>query len=175
MKKTNIFALSALLSIFAIAASAAPASAHCPLCTGATVVGIAIAERYGIDSAITGIWVGAFVISTALWFGRIIKKKYDFPGQGAVISAAAMILTIVPFKIAGMFGNPVTIFGMDRLLFGMLFGGAITFGGAGISAVIKKRNGRVLFPFQTIVISILLLSSASAIFFYLIKNTGVLG
>lgn len=169
------FAAIGLLSAIFILSAAAPVHAHCPLCTGATIVGISIAESYGVDSAITGIWVGAFIISTALWFDRVIKKKYNFPAQSAIISVLAMVLTIVPFYYAKMFINPVLIFGIDRLLFGMLAGGLITYGGIELSIAIKNKRGKVLFPYQTIVISLALLSAASGIFFYLIRNTSVLG
>lgn len=167
--------LAGFLSALLIIAKSSPVNAHCPLCTGATVAGLAVAEKYGVDSAISGIWVGAFVISTALWFARVLKKKYDFPGQGIIVSLAAMVLTIVPFYFAGMFGHPVKILGVDRLLFGMIAGSMLTFFGTEFSIWIKSRRGHVLFSFQTIIIVMALLSATSAVFWYLVRNTGVLG
>lgn len=155
---------------------AAPVNAHCPLCTGATIMGVAIAERYGIDSAITGLWVGAFVISTTLWLDRVLKKKgIEYSGQSIILSFVAMALTVVPFYFAGIFANPVKILGIDRLLFGMLAGSAITFAGTELSQWIRQVRGKVLFPFQTMLVVLALISFTSAMFWYLIRNTGVLG
>ncbi len=173
MEKHN--GLAVLVLVAFIVVGAAPASAHCPLCTAATGAGVVIAERYGIDNAITGLWVGAFIISTALWFDRILKKKYSFPLQSATISISAIILTVVPFYFAGMFSNPVTILGMDRLLFGIIAGSVLSFAGTEFSIRIKNTRGKVLFPYQTIVLVVFTLAATSVIFQYLIKNTGVLG
>ena len=173
MKKNII--LAALIFVALMAGISAPASAHCPLCTAATGAGILIAEKYGVDDAIIGLWVGAFIVSTALWFDRVLKKKYDFPGQSAIISAVSLALTVVPFYFAGMFGNPVKVLGMDRLLFGIFFGSALTFAGTELSIWIKNTRGKVLFSDQTIVLVTGVLAATSFIFQYLIRNTGVLG
>jgi len=174
MKKYNCLA-ALIIFVAATAIGSAPASAHCPLCTAATGAGIAVAESYGVDDAIIGLWVGAFIISTALWFDRVLKKKYNFPGQSAIISAASLALTVVPFYFAGMFGNPVLILGMDRLLFGILFGSALAFVGTEISIWIKNTRGKVLISYQTIILVTGVLAATSFIFQYLIRNTGVLG
>jgi len=173
MKKNSI--LAALIFVALMAGISAPASAHCPLCTAATGAGIAIAESYGVDDAIIGLWVGAFIVSTALWFDRVLKKKYNFPGQSAIISAASLALTVVPFYFAGMFGNPVMILGIDRLLFGMLFGSVLTFAGTELSIWIKNTRGKVFISYQTIILVTCILAATSFIFQYLIRNTGVLG
>lgn len=176
MKKTNILAVSILLSLFAIVSiSIQPAHAHCPLCTAATGAGIVVAEKYGVDDAIIGLWVGAFVISTALWFDRLLKKKYNFPAQGAILSVSSLALTVVPFYFAGMFANPVKILGIDRLLFGILFGSIMTFAGTWLSVWIKNTRGKVLFPYQTIILVTGILTATSLVFQYLARNTGVLG
>lgn len=155
---------------------AAPASAHCPLCTAATIAGLETARYYGVDDSIVGIWIGAFVISTALWFDAMLKKrKHSIQLQSEVLSVSALVLTVVPFYFAGLLSNPVKILGIDRLLFGMLAGSIITYGGTGLSIRIKNARGKVLFPYQTIILIVALLAAASAVFWYLIRNTGVFG
>ena len=52
--------------------------AHCPLCTGAVGAAAVTANYYGLDNSIIGIFIGAFAISTGLWFGLKVKKKYFF-------------------------------------------------------------------------------------------------
>lgn len=163
------------LSTIVLMLGITPVNAHCPLCTAATGVGIAIAESYGVDGVIIGLWVGAFIISTALWFDRILKKKYSIPFQSAIISVLSLVLTVVPFYFAGMFTNPITIMGIDRLLFGIILGSAIAFSGTELSIWIKNIRGKVLFPYQTIVLVTGALTVTSFIFQYIIRNTGLLG
>jgi len=163
------------LSIIILMLIINPVNAHCPLCTAATGAGIAIAESYGVDGAIIGLWVGAFIISTALWFDRVLKKKYGIPFQSAIISILSLILTIVPFYFAGMFTNPITIMGIDRLLFGILLGSVMAFSGTKLSIWIKTIRCKVLFSYQTIIFVTSALTVTSFIFQYLIRNTGLLG
>ena len=49
--------------------------AHCPLCTGATIVGVGITRSFGLDDSIVGVFVGGMIISTALWFNNVLKKR----------------------------------------------------------------------------------------------------
>lgn len=168
-------AIIGIISVIFILLGTTPVNAHCPLCTAATGAGIVLAEKYGVDGAIIGLWVGAFIISTALWFDRILKKKYNFPFQSILISALSLILTVMPFYFAGMFTNPVTVLGIDRLLFGILLGSILTFFGTELSIWIKNTRGKVLFLYQTIGIVLFTITATSFVFQYLISNTGVLG
>lgn len=175
MKIMKSYIIAGILLISLTIFGTSPAYAHCPLCTAATGAGLIVAEKYGVDDAISGLWIGAFVISTALWFDRILKKKYNIPFQSTLISISSLALTVVPFYFAGMFSNPVRVFGMDRLLFGIVTGSILSFAGTELSILIKNTRGKVLFSYQTIILVTGILTTTSIIFQYLIRNTGVLG
>ncbi len=84
MRKTRkIFLLVGISMV--LLASIPTAYAHCPLCTTAVGVGVAVARFYGVSDLATGAWVGAFITSTALWFSKIIRKRFKF--QHFTISA----------------------------------------------------------------------------------------
>src|SRR3989344_2574827 len=107
-----------LLSLIAIIPSV---MAHCPLCTAATVVGVGVTRSLGWDDSIVGVFVGAMIVSSALWINNILKKK-NIGGNNLLrvssITLATLILTILTFYYAGLFGpgNTFRIFGMEKIL-----------------------------------------------------------
>lgn len=146
--------------------------AHCPLCTAAVGSGVVVTRFYGIDDAIVGVWIGAFVVSTALWFDQALKKRYKsirFQSLGLVF--LALLLTIVPFYFSGLMGQQ-KILGVNKLLVGILSGSIATYAGILVSEKIKKRKGKALFPFQTITIILAFLSLASFLFWCIPVFTG---
>src|SRR3989338_2455804 len=70
--KTLRLLLIPLLSIIAIIPTV---MAHCPLCTAATIVGVGVTRSLGWDDSIVGIFVGAMIVSSALWLNNILKKR----------------------------------------------------------------------------------------------------
>ncbi|MEW6295240.1 MAG: hypothetical protein AB1467_02995 [Candidatus Diapherotrites archaeon] len=157
-------ALIAFASLVLLLSIASFASAHCPLCTGAAAGAVAAARFYGVDDAIVGVWLGAFIISTALWFDRILKKRY-IPMQTFSIIILALVMTLVPFYFAGLFGGMhKTLFGIDRLFVGIVSGSILTYLGFILSNEIKKENKKVLFPFQSIILTFAILLIASLMF-----------
>ena len=130
------------------------AHAHCPLCTAAVGGGVAVTRFYGLDDIVMGIWVGAFVVSTALWMNKKIKRDY-LPFQDLFISSIAMVVTALSFYFGGLLGDlRYMLFGVDKLLIGMVLGGTVTYLVPLLSEAIKKRRGRILFPFQTIILTL---------------------
>lgn len=152
-KKTSTF----FSFLFVVFTNAITVTAHCPLCSAAIGTGVAVAKFYGVDDAIVGIWVGAFIISTALWFDRILKTR--FPAQTPIILMVAFISTVLPFFFAGIVDSVY-----DRIFFGLLIGSFLTYLGIFTSEQIKARRNETLFPFQTIVIVLLLLTLVSVCF-----------
>ncbi len=150
-------------------------SAMCPLCVAGAAVGLSVARYYGVDDIVVGIWLGALAVSTALWINTLINKKSKtkvIPFQGFFVITALIAATIMPFYFAGFFkGMPNmvdTIFGINRLVFGSLIGGIVTFIGAPVSNTIKKKRGKV-FPYQTIILTLLVLALLSLLFWYITK------
>ncbi len=137
--------------------------AHCPLCTGAAIGGIALARVFGVDDSIVGVFIGAMIASTALWFSKVIaKKKINFPFQDAALIAASFFLTAVPFYSVGLITSfemvksmpehhamlGLGVFGIDKLLTGIIFGTLGVWLALWLSNEIKEMRGKNLWPFQ---------------------------
>ena len=140
------------------------AMAHCPLCTGAAVGGVELARYFGVDDSISGLFLGAAIISSALWFNKWLKKKVNFRFQEAVIVGVSFFLFAIPFYYAGLITNFEMVrsmpehhsfawlgpLGIDKLLFGMILGTLIVWLTFAISDYITERKGRVLWPYQSL-------------------------
>ena len=129
--------------------------AHCPLCTGATIIGVGITRSLGLDDSIVGVFVGGMIISSAIWINNLLTKK-SMRGNKTLraisLTVVTSIATLWTFYYAGLFGlgNQYRIFGIERLIFGSLAGGVISLGALGLSSYLKKKNnGKILFSYQT--------------------------
>lgn len=148
-----------------------PVYAHCPLCTAATGAAVAVTRLYGIDDMIIGSLIGAFIISTALWFNNILLKrnrgKAYLPMQQHIISLASFLLTVVSFYIGGLFNALASAYlaGVDRLFLGLLFGTFLTLFGFEIHQIIRRKRGKNYLPMQAIwIVMTLIIIFNAAIF-----------
>lgn len=144
-----------------------PTFAHCPLCVAATGTAVATARFYGVDDLIVGTFVGGFIISTAFWFNKLLRKrnkrKNYLPFQLTIIVILSFVLTFVSFQSADIVSY-ATFFGIDRILMGIIFGSIVTLVAFGFNDFMRKKNGNKNYvPFQVIFITIgfLLLSVLS--------------
>ncbi|MBS3065896.1 hypothetical protein J4229_02510 [Candidatus Pacearchaeota archaeon] len=151
------------------------ATAHCPLCTGATIFGVGVTRAWHWDDSIVGIFVGAMIVSSALWLNNIMKKR-NIGGNStlriASLTLATLILTALSFYYAGLIGpaNDYRIFGIEKIVFGTFSGGVISFAAFWISNILKKRNnGKVLFNYQTMAITFAALILNSLIFWAIFR------
>ncbi len=140
-------------------------SAHCPLCTTGAAVSVGVARSYGVDDSIVGVFLGGFIGSSVLWFNKWFKKKVNFPLQEPAIMFASFLMFAIPFYYAGLINNFMAVksnpahysllgmgvFGVDKLLFGMLLGTLVLWGVFKLSEAIKKKRGKVLLPYQGLV------------------------
>jgi len=133
--------------------------AHCPLCTAATIIGVGVTRSLGWDDSIVGVFVGAMIVSSALWVNNILKKK-NIGGNALLrissITLATFVLTLLSFYFAGLFGpaNTYRIFGMEKITFGTLSGAAVSIIAFFASNELKRKNkGKVLFNYQTIALT----------------------
>ncbi len=149
-----------------------PVLAHCPLCSAATGAAVAVTRWYGIDDLIVGTFIGGFMISTAAWFNNILKKKKrkDYiPFQYGILILSSIVLTVLTFYLAGLLGNTnpsFRIFGIDKILVGMLFGSVVSLVAFKLHGILKSNNGNKSYlPFQVIIVTIALLSFTSLIYY----------
>ena len=156
--KYKILGLSLILVLILIAIIPG-VMAHCPLCTAATIIGVGVTRSLGWDDAIVGVFVGAMIVSSALWLNNILKKRNiggnTFLRIGS-ITIATFVLTLLSFYFAGIFGpaNTYRIFGMEKIIFGSFSGAVVSFATFFVSNEIKRRNdGKILFNYQTMALT----------------------
>jgi len=160
--------MNALVLIALMGLGATPAYAHCPLCTAAAGAGVLASRFLGVDDLIIGIWLGAAMLSMGLWISNSIKKY--FKGQGFVISLVLILSIVLPLYGGGFLGNQShqlffmmpsgALFGIDRMIIGIIAGVAVFIGADYLSQLVKKKKG-LLFSYQTItfIMTSLLLAS----------------
>ena len=141
------------------------ALAHCPLCTAATGAAVGVARVYGVDDALMGVLIGGFIVAGALWANTACKKRgWTFSGQGAVFVLGSLILTIIGFKTGNLLTGSL-LWGMPRLLSGMLVGTGTTLAGEGVHQYLRFANvGKNYLPLQGMIIMLASLLVTIAVF-----------
>lgn len=170
MKKYLLILFLGTLSILAIPGVT---SAFCPICTAAVGVGLGLSRWLHVDDTISGLWIGALILSSALWLLTWLKKrKITFPGLFPIIVILSYAVIIIPLFGAKIMGHPGNkIFGLDKLLFGIMVGSIVFMLGLIAHSIIKKiNNGKQLFYFQKVVSPVLLLAIFSLAFYFITKN-----
>lgn len=174
MKKL-IFIFTIILISLALAQIA---YAHCPLCTAAAGGGVAVARFYGVNDSIIGLFLGAVIISSALWFNKWLRKRVKFPFQETLIVIGSFLMFAIPFYFSGLITNfsmvksmpdhhsiwGLGVLGIDSLLFGMIIGSLAILGTFTLSENIKKKKGKLLYPYQGISFMLIVLIILTFIF-----------
>lgn len=167
-------AFASMVFIGSIIASVIPVSAHCPLCTGAIAIAATTAGYYGVDISIIGLLVGAFGISTGLWFANKFVKKQYFRFQLPIIAVVSFLLTVIPIAFTTssdylyfpvlLFGNAGSAFNkiywLNKFFLGSIIGGIASFAAFWLHERIKKVRGHVIFSYQGIVFTLAFLAIA---------------
>ena len=173
--RTTIRLLSFFTAITASAlASMKPALGHCPLCAAATAGGVAATRLMGVDDTVTGTFVGGFVASTGLWFNNWFKKRNGgrelLQFQWLIVVLLSLAFTAATFYFAKLVGSSepgFLMFGVDKLLIGTSAGTMVTLSAFALHQRLKLMNkGSSIMPFQGIVLTLLSLSAAGALFFF---------
>lgn len=139
----------------------------CPICTVGLAAGVGLSRWLKVDDVISGLWIGALILALSIWtFNWLLKKKDKKPFWILIICVVVWyLLTFVPFYYTGMLNVECQkIIGLNRLVFGAGLGVLVAaialwlenFARKGIE---KKR----LFPFQKVIIPIVILLIASII------------
>lgn len=149
-----------------------PAKAVCPVCTIALGAGVGLCRWLGIDDVISGIWIGGLAVSIILWILNFIaKKQISFPYSRFIISLLLYLIIIAPLYFLDIIGHPLNrIWGMDKLLFGIIIGSIVFLLSFWFHNFLKNKNqGKSFFPYQKVVLPVLSLIIISLIFNFLIK------
>ena len=151
---------------------ATTAKAVCPVCTIAVGSCVGLARWLKIDDRITGLWVGALIVSLIIWtIDYLNRKNIKFKGRKILTFVLYYALTIIPLYFTGLIGNPLNeCWGIDRLLFGIIVGSLI-FTGASLfhNYLKKKNNSKSYFPLQKVAFPVGFLAVASLIIYLIIR------
>ncbi|MBI2558696.1 hypothetical protein HYW20_05210 [Candidatus Woesearchaeota archaeon] len=145
------------------------AFAHCPLCTVGAAFVAGGAAVLGVHRMVIGVFIGAFAVSTGLWFSRILKKKF-VPLQKSIITIASYLLTIIPMRMIlkdehplfiSLYGDYGSLFNrtylVDYFVVGSIIGSVVVAIAPYLSDKITSiRKGRHI-PYQGIALTFLLL------------------
>ena len=147
-KKLTIF-ISTLYLI-----SATKVLAVCPVCTVAVGVGVGLTRKYGIDDTVSGIWVGALLVSTSMWtINWLNSKKWGFKGMNYIIPALFYAITLIPMYQKNVISQKIlgdhyqSFWGVDKLLLGIIFGSFVFLLSVSIYEYFKKKNKKAHFMF----------------------------
>jgi len=135
------------------------ALAHCPLCVAGAGVGLTLTRWIGVDDSITGVWLAAFLGATAFWTYSALNKKLKIKENlkvmlKPIIYVLFFILTIWSFYKFNLVVKHGDIFGIHKLTFGMIVGAIVFYLVDIFDDFLIKRNGKVFFPYQRIIMSL---------------------
>jgi len=151
MKKNILFTL--FFSFIGLFLVAPQVFAVCPVCSIAVGAGIGFSRWLGVDDLITGLWVGALVVSMIMWtINWFNKKNIKFKFSSLIISLSYYLLVVIPLFFTGIIGhlNPFFLF-LDKLSVGIIIGSVIFWVMEKWYSYLKnKNNGHAYFPFQKV-------------------------
>jgi hypothetical protein len=166
--KRNIKAFGALAAL-ALVIYARSAAAVCPVCTVAVGAGLGIAEWLGIDDSISGLWIGALIVSMSVWtINWLNGKNIRFKGRKILVFVGYYVIILLPLWYKGKIGHPLNrLCGIDKLLFGIILGSLLFAAAAGLHEYLKKNNGgKSYFKGQKIAFPLVALLVASLVLYY---------
>jgi hypothetical protein len=149
----------------------------CPVCTVAVAAGIGILEKWGVNKIIIGLWLGALVVSSIAWMiDYLNRKNIHFLFRKILVVILFYAIFIVPLyyiKINNLpvMGDPSNIiFGIDKILFGVIIGTFIFIFAILFDNYLRKINDNsILFKYQKVIIPLSVLIIASVITQLIIK------
>ena len=145
------------------------ANAICPICTVAVAGGVGLARWLGVDDTVTGIWIGGLMVSLIMWtINWFEKKNIRFWQRGLITTLLYHGLVVVPLIWIDVIGHPLNkIWGMDKLLFGIIAGSLVFLGAVYLYEFLKRKNNNSAhFPFEKVAFPVAALIIASGIMYF---------
>ncbi|MDO8503970.1 MAG: hypothetical protein Q7S60_04775 [bacterium] len=167
------FLLTSLVSLMLLALLPSKALAHCPLCIAGAGFGLSISRYLGVDDSIFGIWLAALLGASALWLDIFLEKRNigkQIPFRQQIIylvTIGSSLWSFYQFNIVNIHAGQIA--GLDKLTFGMLLGGVGFYATDALHLQLKRKYGKVFFPFQRIALSLGSLLVLSIIIYILIN------
>ncbi len=148
------------------------AQAVCPVCTVVVAGGLGLSEKLGVDDFISALWIGGLTLSITAWCWNYLKKRGKLNSLSGIatflIVYASTFFSLWEFKYLNVPLN--TLWGIDKIVFGIAVGTFLFWAGSLIHATLKKKNGgKVYFPFQKVVFPFSMLIIGSLLYYFSCK------
>lgn len=150
---------------------AGTAKAVCPVCIVAVGAGLGLSRWLGIDDVVSSIWIGALLLALTIWtLVEMEKRNWKFKFDKLVVFLAYYLIVLIPLYRSEIIGHPLNkIFGIDRIIFGATVGTLVLFAGYWLHHYLKvKNNNKSYFPYQKVVLPVVILILTSLLFYFLI-------
>lgn len=147
----------------------------CPVCTIAVAAGVGVLREFGVSDLLTGIWFGALIISSIMWFiDWLNRKNVHFLFRKILVIISFYLIFIWPlyhWKIMGNVNNQ--IFGMDKLLFGVIIGTIVFILAVLADKYLRKINEtKPLIKWQKVIVPLVFLIISTIIMQLVLMITG---
>jgi len=151
-----------------MAPAAAFANPACPICTVAIGAALPITRRLGVPDSVAGLWAGAFLAIMGYWIIKFMDRRgWRFWGRNALVLGLS-VATIGFAYLGTVQYSPCTYMGflkVDPLLMGTITGAVLFILTEKLYDWMKEKNGgHAHFPFEKVVLPIVVLALASAAF-----------
>lgn len=159
--------ITAFSSLF-LAVAVSKAQAVCPICTVAVGAGLGFSRYLGIDDVVTGLWIGAVIVSSALWTASWLdSKNWRLPKHTLLVLAIFYLLVIPPLYWTGMIDySDEQMWGVNKIILGTIIGSVAFLFGVFVDKFLRSLNeGKVFVYFQKVIAPVLTLSIISVIFY----------
>lgn len=144
----------------------------CSLCTFAIASGLGLAKYLGVDDTVVGVWVGAALLAMSQWTVYFLEKKKWKNKITVALTYILWYVIIIPLylgKNPNIIFNQRTILFIDSFLFSVLCGSLSLFVGVELYRYMKEKNGKPHFPFEKVVLPIVLITLVSCIFYLITR------
>lgn len=158
----------ALLILLLLAVSfQAWADPACAVCTVAVGASLEIARRMGVDDGVVGVWSGAFLLLLGYWTLKWMDKKgWQFKGRDIIVLAASVAM-IGFIYVSHLVYTPKAILFLwiDPFLFAAICGALVLHYSFAFYQWMKMKNGgHAHFPFEKVVVPVVVLALTSWLF-----------
>jgi len=148
--------------------------AVCPVCTATVVVGLGFSRWLGVDDSVSGVWIGAVLLSSSLWFANWLSKKYSWARRlkslKLMTAGLTYLLVFVPLARTEILGHPFNrLWGIDKLILGTGVGTIAFWLGTWADQKVRLIRGKQLFNYQKIIFPVALLILLSVVSWLITK------
>ena len=144
----------------------------CPVCTIGVVAGLGLSRWIGVDDTVSGVWIGGLLASLTGWtVNWLRKRKINFISLPAITAVLYYGFAVIPLYTKEIIGHPLNkLWGIDKLVLGIVFGTIFFILAVLVYQVLKKKNhGHAHFKFEKVVKPVFSLIALSAMFYFITK------